>query len=195
MSMMRMVFLAACVFVLASPTASAESLTFRVPAELAPVPMPPLDAERNAARDVRVSRHEAQSGRGMLRIIFADLPINGRLGTESVGTIARGTSASVGGATCVEHSASEVREFVIDGRDAAEFTLVCRGLIVGGSTEPQTINVRRTVLVRGETRFYNFQADEYAPMATLDAAASAARWDEVVASLRWCADGAACEAR
>ena len=178
-----------------APLASAESLVFRVPADLASVPVPAPGAERYAARGMRVSRHEVQTRGGVRRIIFADLPSAGRLASEPVGSIAQGIVSNVGSATCVEHTVSNIREFVIDGRDAAEFTLICRGIVENGRADPQTIDVRRTVLVQGETRFYNFQADEYAPIEGMDPAASAGSWYEVVVSLRWCAGDAECEPR
>ncbi|WP_228445849.1 hypothetical protein [Terricaulis silvestris] len=131
----------------------------------------------------------------MRRIIFSDLPRFGRFTTDSIGAIARDMGAGVGASSCVEHSVSEVREFEIDGHDAAELIMICRGLVVDGRVDARTINVRRTVLVMGETRVYNFQADQYAPMAALDPAASAASWDEAVASLRWCADNISCAPR
>jgi hypothetical protein len=129
------------------------------------------------------------------RIIFSNLPRFGRFTTDRISAIARDMGASVGAASCVEHSVSEVREFEIDGRDAAEVIMICRGLVADGRVDSQTINVRRTVLVMGETRVYNFQADEYAPMTALEPATSAASWDETIASLRWCADNGSCVSR
>lgn len=176
--------IAACVVAFSSP-AAAEQLAWRVPSELTQLPLPNGEAERYAAANIRLTRYERENGDELRRILFADLSREGNLMTSSIGELARNLSARIGAETCVQYSVSEIREFTLDGRPAADYTLICRGLVVGNETLPNDVNVRRTILVQGETRFYNFQLDEYGP--SLDPAASAQSWDEVIGSLAWCA--------
>lgn len=168
-----------------SSPAAAEHLAWRVPAELTQLPLPEAEAARYSAADIQLTRYERENGDELRRILFADLSREGNLMTSSIGDLARNLAARIGAETCVTYSVSEIREFTIDGRPAADYTLICRGLVVNGQTVPDDINVRRTILVQGERRFYNLQADEYGP--SLDEAASARSWDDMIRSLAWCA--------
>ena len=178
--------LAWCAF---ASIARAEQLAWRVPEELHEMAVPSADAARYAARDVRVSRFEYSDGRVTRRIILTDMPSAGRVATDNIATLASDVVGRTGASSCVQHTVSPAREFSINGRAAAEVLLMCRGTIVPPNTNPNEINIRRTVFIRGETRFYMFQADEYArDTAAFDQAASAARWDDPIGSLIWCAD-------
>jgi hypothetical protein len=187
----RVAFLATAIGAAMASPAAAEQIAWRAPPGLEAVALPPADAARYAARDVRVSRLEATTERGLRRLIISDLPRTGRFLTQPIGQTARELAANVGAGTCTRYSVSDVREFVVDGRASAEFTLICHGPSVGTQIMSGQINVRRTVLVEGQSRLYNFQADEYAEQTeTFDAAMSAASWDSVMASIVWCGDTA-----
>jgi hypothetical protein len=174
--------------------ASAEQIGWRKPDELVALPLPASDVSRNAARDTTMSRFEYNDGRVLRRILVTDTPARGRLATDPVGILVADVVGRTAAATCVSHTLSPAREFSVGGRPAAEVTLICRGIISPPETIPNQIDVRRTVLIQGQTRVFMFQADEYArDSESFDHAVSAARWDDAIASLSWCADsGAEC---
>jgi hypothetical protein len=170
-------------------SADAEQVGWRKPGELSEVPVPASDVARNAARDTRLSRFEYNDGRVLRRVIVTDTPARGRLATDPVGALVTSVVGRTAAATCLNHTLSPVREFSVGGHPAAEVTLICRGIVSPPETIPNQIDVRRTVLIQGPTRVFMFQADEYArDSESFDPAVSAARWDDAIASLSWCAD-------
>jgi hypothetical protein len=188
MALSRLI-LSAAVWCCFAGFAHAEQIAWRLPEELRQEPVPPSDAARYAARDAHVSRFEYNDGRVTRQVIVTDLPSGGQLAADEIGLVASDVVGRTGAATCLEHTISPARVFTLDGRAAAEILLICRGTVTPEMTSPNQINVRRTVFIRGQSRFFMFQADEYArDSEAFDQVASASRWDDAIASLAWCAD-------